>query len=81
MEIQARPDTQREQGTFAKEEESEVNYHKTYTSRWEYSWMAEASDLKKKSEVNVVKRKNSVALQIIAMQYSLQRSTYIFKML
>jgi len=37
MEIQARPDTQRDQGTFGKEEESEVNYHKMYTSRWEYS--------------------------------------------
>ena len=47
MEIQARPDTQRE-GTFRKAEKSEVNYHKMYTPRWKYSLVAEASDLKKK---------------------------------
>jgi hypothetical protein len=35
MEIQARPDTQIEQGTFRKKEEPEVNYHKIYTSRWQ----------------------------------------------
>jgi len=37
METQARPDTKREQGTFREEEESEVNYHKIYTSRRKYS--------------------------------------------
>ena len=36
MVIQVRPDTQREQGTFREEEESEVNYHKMYTSRRKY---------------------------------------------